>query len=142
VPELAPAFLFEAVTGARWAQNNPQSRPLESITYETLFLQVFSFYIYTNSCGGQGVSRSFLSHYYFSELFVLGGRYANSHLSFNFQPSTFNFLRHPPRIAPMAQPEYPLPSHGGLGCESAWQGSGFALEAWSPLFFLLHFVRR
>src|SRR5260370_15514408 len=29
-----------------------------------------------------------------------------------------------PSIAPLPQPEYPLFSHGGLGCESVWQGSG------------------
>src|SRR5438128_1738010 len=33
------------------------------------------------------------------------------------------------RIAPFAEPEYPLFSHGGLGCESVWQGSGSALES-------------
>src|SRR4029077_5208134 len=46
----------------------------------------------------------------------------------------------PPRIAPFQQPEYPLFSRGGLGCESVRQGSGSALELFSQLFFALFFV--
>src|SRR5260370_16601528 len=34
-----------------------------------------------------------------------------------------------PSIAPLPQPEYPLFSHGGLGCESVWQGSGSSSDS-------------
>src|SRR2546427_5280663 len=68
-------------------------------------------------------------------------------LTFNFKLSTFNLLPTPSsRIAPFPQPEYPLFSRGGLGCESVRQGSGSALEASSQLFFgllyVFHFVPR
>src|SRR5260370_17375308 len=50
--------------------------------------------------------------------------------AFNFKLSTFNFLfRQPPRIAPSPQPEYSLPSPGGLGCESVRQARGSSLES-------------
>src|SRR5260370_11778254 len=56
--------------------------------------------------------------------------------AFNFKLSTFNFLfRQPPRIAPSPQPEYPLPSHGGLGCPSVRQGRGSSPQSSSQLFF-------
>src|SRR6266849_10649876 len=45
-----------------------------------------------------------------------------------------------PRIAPFPQPEYPLSSRGGLGCESVRQGSGSSLVSLSQLFFVLLFV--
>src|ERR1700674_4966425 len=46
------------------------------------------------------------------------------------------------RIATSPQPEYPLPSRGGLGCAWVWQGSASSLESSSHLFFVLLFVLR
>src|SRR5205807_3707891 len=57
---------------------------------------------------------------------------------FSFKLSTCNLALRPPRlIAPFSHPEYPLPSCGGLGCESVRQGSGSSLELSSQLFFVL-----
>src|SRR5260370_20848323 len=54
--------------------------------------------------------------------------------AFNFKLSTFNSLfRQPPHIAPSPQPEYPLPSHGALGCHSVQQPSHSSLESSSRL---------
>src|SRR5258708_22657333 len=41
------------------------------------------------------------------------------------------------KIAPLPQPEYPLFSHGGLGCESVRQESCSGLESSAQLFFAL-----
>src|SRR6266704_5630516 len=61
--------------------------------------------------------------------------------TFYFQFSTFHFPTRPlSRIAPIRRPEYPLPSYGGLGCESVRQGSGSALESLAQQFFALFFV--
>src|SRR5260370_10538796 len=49
-------------------------------------------------------------------------------------------LRVATRIAPFPQPEYPLPSYGGLGCESVRQGSGSALESLAHTFLALLYV--
>src|SRR5260370_13836430 len=63
--------------------------------------------------------------------------------AFNFKLSTFNFLfRQPPRIAPSPQPEYPLPSHGGLGSVSVRQASCSSLESFLHKSFALRHTRR
>src|SRR5436853_5997348 len=45
-----------------------------------------------------------------------------------------------PCIAPIRRAEYPLFSHGGLGCESVRQGSGSAGESLAQHFFVFPFV--
>src|SRR5438552_7747297 len=41
-----------------------------------------------------------------------------------------------PCVAPIRRAEYPLFSHGGLGCESVRQGSGSAGESSAQVFFV------
>src|SRR5712692_8610831 len=57
--------------------------------------------------------------------------------TFNSKLSTFNPPLRLPLIAPFPQPEYPLPSRGGLGCASVRQGNGSSLELSSQQLFAL-----
>src|SRR5216684_2583891 len=69
------------------------------------------------------------------------GGSATEHADFVAQPFLAVLFR-TPRIAPFPQPEYPLFSHGGLGCASVRQGSGSSLDSSSQLFFVLLFGLR